>query len=404
MSKKEIKTESFREKLARVVEVGASDDVFSRGYDFFITGVILVNLIVAILVTFENVYAACGPLLEGIEAVTSACFAVDYVLRLIAARYIYRSDSELRSIAKYVLSFGGIVDLLSFLPYYLPFFLPAGAVAFRVFRIIRIFRLFRINAYYDSLNAITEVLVKKKQQLLSSVFLIFVMLVASSLCMYSVEHEAQPEVFANAFSGIWWAVSTLLTVGYGDIYPVTALGKFLSIVITFLGVGLVAIPTGIISAGFVEQYTHLQYTGSMAREQDVRFIKFRLEEKDAWIGCDVAGLHLPRGVILTAIHRDGEVLIPHGGVILEEDDVLVLGAAPPRGGIPIELKELVLLEKHPWNGQCLRDLDISRQTVIVLLKRGGRAIIPKGSTRLKAGDTLLLHTKTHVSGSTELSI
>lgn len=402
MDTKETKTESFREKLARVVEVGASDDFISRGYDFFITGVILVNLIVAILITFHDIYAACGPLLEAIEAITSACFLIDYALRLAAARYIYRTESESRGIVKYVFSFGGMVDLLSFLPYYLPFFFPAGAVAFRVFRIVRIFRLFRINAYYDSLNAITEVLVKKKQQLLSSVFLILVMLVASSLCMYSVEHEAQPEVFENAFSGIWWAVSTLLTVGYGDIYPVTTLGQVLSIVITFLGVGLVAIPTGIISAGFVEQYTHLQNTGSMARERDVHFIKFRLEAKDAWIGCAVSSLALPRGVILTAIHRGHEVLIPHGDLVLEEGDVLILGAVPLHGDVPIELKELTLLEKHPWNGAYVRDLDLSRQTVIVMVKRGGRALIPRGSTRLKAGDTLLLHTKAHLPGSTEL--
>ena len=404
MDTKETKTESFRKRLARVVEVGASEDTLSRGYDFFITGVILVNLAVAILLTFEEISAVCGRFLDAVEIVTAVCFAADYALRLIAAKYIYPMPSEARSIARYALSFGGIVDLLSFLPYCLPVFFPAGAVAFRVFRIVRIFRLFRINAYYDSLNAITEVLVKKKQQLLSSVFLILVLLVASSLCMYSVEHEAQPEVFANAFSGIWWSVSTLLTVGYGDIYPVTPLGKFLSILITFLGVGMVAIPTGIISAGFVEQYAHLQTSGTMARERDIRFIKFRLEEKDAWAGHDVASLRLPRGVILTAVHRGHDVVVPNGSLVLEAGDTLVLGAEPLRGDVPITLKELTLLEKSPWNGLYIRDLDISRQTIIVMVRRGGRVIIPKGSTRLKAGDTLLLHSKESLSGSVDVPI
>ncbi len=404
MSTKEAKTESFRERVARVVEIGASEDLLSRGYDFFITGIILVNLVVSVLVTFEDVYAAHGALLDAVEEVTAACFAVDYALRLYAAKYIFRQASELRAAARYVLSFGGIVDLLSFLPNYLPVFFPSGAVAFRVFRVVRIFRLFRINAYYDSFNAITEVIVKKKQQLFSSIFLILVLLLASSLCMYSVEHDAQPDVFANAFSGIWWAVSTMLTVGYGDIYPITPLGKFLSIVITFLGVGIVAIPTGIISAGFVEQYTHLQNTGTMAREQDIRFIQFRLEERDAWAGKPVAELRLPRGVILTAIHRGHEVLVPNGEVTLEAGDTIVLGAEPLRGGVPIDLRRIVLLEKNPWNGQCIRDLDISRQTIIVMVKRNGRTIIPKGSTRLKAGDTLLLHSKTPVPGSTEFKL
>lgn len=398
------KNETFRESLARVVEIGASEDKLSRGYDFLITGVILVNLAVSVLSTFSEIDGAYGGLLDAIEAITVACFAVDYALRLIAARYIYRRETEAKSIAAYVFSFTGIVDLLSFLPHYLPVFFPAGAVAFRMFRVVRIFRLFRITAYYDSLNAIAEVIVSKKQQLLSSVFIILVLMLGSSLCMYSVEHEAQPEVFRNALSGVWWSVSTLLTVGYGDIYPVTTLGKLLGTVITFLGVGMVAIPTGIISAGFVEQYARIQSSATMAREQDIRFIKFRLESKDAWVGKDIAALRLPHGVILTAIHRDHEVIVPHGGVVLEEGDTIVLGAEPLRDRTRINLKEVVLLEKNPWNGQYIRDLDFSRQTIIVMVKRGDRVIIPKGSTRLKAGDTLLLHTKANLSGSTDLEI
>ena len=96
-------------------------------------------------------------------------------------------------------------------------FFPSGTIAFRMIRIVRIFRLFKINAYYDTLTVIKEVINSTRQQLISSVFIILVLMLASSLCMYSLENEAQPEVFSNAFSGIWWAGSTLLTVGYGDI-------------------------------------------------------------------------------------------------------------------------------------------------------------------------------------------
>ena len=154
-------------------------------------------------------------------------FALDYVLRLATAKVKHPKESELRVLAKYVFSLGGIVDLVSFLPYYLPVFFPSGAVAFRMFRVARIFRLFKITAYYDSLSVIAEVITSKKQQIMSSVFLIAILMIASSLCMYSLENAAQPDVFTNAFSGIWWAVSTLLTVGYGDIYPVTTMGKVL---------------------------------------------------------------------------------------------------------------------------------------------------------------------------------
>lgn len=148
------------------------------------------------------------------------------------------------------------------------------AVIFRMLRVARIFHLFRLNAKYDSFNIITTVLYEneKRNQIISSVFIVFILMLASSLCMYSVEHEAQPTVFRNAFSGIWWSMSTLLTVGYGDIYPVTTLGCIMAICIAYLGVGAVAIPTGIISAGFVEQYqlffctpNHFCFTGVGSR-------------------------------------------------------------------------------------------------------------------------------------------
>ena len=384
---------SIRKTLARMVEIGASDDLLSRGYDFLITGVILVNLVAVVLDTFQGIHAAHARLLDGIESVTAFCFLADYVLRLVAARFTHPRSGEVRSLAAYVFSFGGIVDLLSFLPNYLPLFFPSGAVAFRLFRVIRIFRLFRITAYYDSLNAIAEVLGNKKQQLLSSVFIILVLILASSLCMYSVESGVEGSGFTNAFSGIWWAVSTLLTVGYGDIVPITTFGKLLGAVITFLGVGMVAIPTGIISAGFVEQYARIQANLDQALERDISFIQFRLGEKDDWAGHDIASLHLPHNIILTAVHRGHDVLVPNGNLVLQPGDTIVLGAESAFDRTHVNLKEVVLLEKNPWNGQLIRDIDLSRQTIIVMVKRGKRTLIPKGSTRLQLGDKLLLHTK-----------
>ena len=393
MKTKQRTIEQYRRRVARVIEIGSMDDWPSRGYDFLLTGLIVVNLVVSVLATFEELDASFGALFQSVEGFTVVCFAVDYVLRLLTARYIYGERSEVRSVRRYVCSFNGVVDLLSFLPYYLPVFFPAGAVAFRMFRVVRILRLFRITSYYDSLNAIAEVIVGKKQQLLSSMFILMVLMLGSSLCMYSVEHEAQPEVFRNAFSGVWWSVSTLLTVGYGDIYPITDLGRALTTVITFLGVLMVAIPTGIISAGFVEQYNRIQSDATIAREQDVRFLKLRLGANDRWVNRRVMELMLPHALILTAVHRDGEVLIPRGDLTLLDGDVLILGAEPLRDNVAVDLKEVVLLEKSPWNGKLVRDLDISRQTILVTVKRGEQIIIPRGTTRLQAGDKILLHTK-----------
>lgn len=384
--------ERFRRRIFKMVSVGVVDDWINQLYDIISTAALILNLLVTILNTYDNFSMEYGWFFDDIEAATVTFFAVDYVLRLYTANCLYPNHNEIKSIIKYIFSFSGIIDLLSFLPYYMPTFFPAGAAVFKMFRVARILRLFRINAYYDSLNVITEVLLRKKQQLMSSVFIILVLMLAASLCMYSIENPAQPEVFSNAFSGIWWAASTLLTVGYGDIYPVTALGKGVGIVITFLGVGMVAIPTGIISAGFVEQYSRLQSIGNSV-EEDVHFIKIQLTKTDKWVGKKIMDLALPRGIIIAIIQRENETIIPRGNVKLNAGDKIVLGADSIKGDKPIYLKEIVLRENHRWNGQMIKDLDISRQTVILMVKRGEKTIIPKGDLILHENDTIIMYSK-----------
>lgn len=393
-----------RKRVFEIIDVGNASDYISRAYDLAGVLSIVVNLVVSVMLTFDDLAAGIGGFLLTIESITVLFFTVDYSLRLWTAKFLYNGLIEPRAILKYIFSFTGLVDLLSFLPYYLPIFFPSGAVAFRMFRVIRIFRLFRINAYYDSLNVITEVIASKRQQLVSSVFIILVLMLASSLCMYSLEHEAQPEVFTNAFSGIWWSVSTLLTVGYGDIYPITNVGKIFSIFITFLGVGMVAIPTGIISAGFVEQYSRLRRISEYAQEDDVNFIKIRLEDGDKWVGGAIRNLGLPFGVIVAAIRRNGRIIVPRGEVVLAEDDVLVLGAEALKDDSHIDLKEIILREHHPWNGQAIRDLDISRQTIIVMVNREGRMLIPRGDLVLLGGDKIILYSQIHVPDANTIEI
>lgn len=393
-----------RKRILQIIEVGSDLDMASRIYDFINAGAIIINLFVSILYTFEEVRERFGFWLVLLEGVTVVFFAIDYVLRVLTAGELYDELTEVHAIRKYVLSFTGLIDLLSFLPYFLPFFFPAGTVAFRMVRIVRIFRLFRINAYYDSLNVITEVISGKKQQLISSVFIIVVLMLASSLCMYSLEHEAQPEVFQNAFSGIWWAASTLLTVGYGDIYPITTAGKLLGIVITFLGAGMIAIPTGIISAGFVDQYSNIKKRTEFGYKADMHFIKIRIRENDKWNGMRIADLDLPEGVIIAILKRKEEVIIPRGDIVIQEKDSIVLGAEPFEEHEKINLKEIVLKEQNPWNGMRIQDLDISRHTVIVLVKRRNKALIPNGNMILREGDRVFLYTQQHLLDVNEIDI
>lgn len=382
----------FRRKVFKMVSVGVVDDFVNQLYDIISIGALVVNLLITVLNTYSNIREQYGWFMDYIEAATVALFAVDYFLRIYTAKCLYPEYSEPKAVMKYILSFSGVIDLLSFMPYYMPSFFPAGAAVFKMFRVARILRLFRINAYYDSLNVITEVLQRKKQQLLSSVFIILVLMLASSLCMYSIENPVQPDVFTNAFSGIWWAASTLLTVGYGDIYPVTALGKGFGIMIAFLGVGIVAIPTGIISAGFVEQYSEFQ-SFNKGTEADVHFIRIQLRNDDKWVGKKIMDLSLPHGVIIAIVQRGKETLIPRGSLRLNTGDILVLGADSIKGDKEVYLKEVVLKKNHSWNGKAIKDLDISRQAFIVMIKRDNTAIIPKGDVVLCEGDKVILYSK-----------
>jgi voltage-gated potassium channel len=386
-------SDQLRAKIFNMVSVGVIDEPINKLYDGISIIALLLNLFCAFAVTFEDMMERYGTLLLTIEAVTTFFFAVDYVLRLVSSKELFPHESDGRAAIKYVLSFSGIIDLLSFLPYYLPVFFPAGTAVFKMFRIARILRLFRINSYYDQLNVITEILSRKRQQLMASVFIIVILMMAASLCMYSVEHDAQPKVFQNAFSGIWWSASTLLTVGYGDIYPVTTLGKILGIVIAFLGVGMVAIPTGIISAGFVEQYQRLKSIGDFAEEENIHFIRIKLSASDKWTGKKIVELGIPKDIMIVAIQREKETIIPRGQTVLEAGDLIVMCSEKTKDIQPIEIKEIVINQGHSWNGTAIRDIDISRQSFIFMIRRNGRAMIPRGSLVIKAGDTVLLYGK-----------
>jgi len=256
-----------RKRVFEIIQMGRTTDTVSRIFDFIIVGMIIVNIVLSICLTF-NELNNWEPLLHTIEAVTIIAFTIELLLRLFTADFLY-GRGRLLSAGRYLVSFNGIVEVLSIIPFYLPLFFPTGIVAFRMFRVIRILRLFKVNAYSDALSTIFIVLKKKRSQILSSLVIIFVIMLMSSLLLYGFEHQAQPDVFKNAFSGIWWATSTLLTVGYGDIYPVTVGGQISSILITFLGVGVVAIPTGIISAGFTTHITEKRTMGGDIESENV---------------------------------------------------------------------------------------------------------------------------------------
>ncbi|MBQ6680466.1 MAG: ion transporter [Lachnospiraceae bacterium] len=311
MKKSRIKRRTFD-----IIQIGNREDTPSRVFDYFIVAVILTNILVMFLTTFDFPDAVMN-VLHVLEYVTVGVFLVEYILRIWTAPYLYPQEKRWKARLKFLLSYDGIVDLLTILP----FFFLSGFVVFRMLRVVRIFHLFRINAHYDSFMVIKSVLYEKRNQLITSLFILLVLILASSICMYSAEHEVQPEVFKNALSGIWWSVSALLTVGYGDVTPVTVLGRAMAIVISFLGVMAVAIPTGIISAGFVENYQEV--TRESVRSQfELKTVTVDIDSK--WNGKTVKEAEQESGVEIVLVRQNGSSFKPDDGYRIALGDELAV--------------------------------------------------------------------------------
>ena len=307
----------MKEKIFNIIQIGDKSNRISRAFDIFITITIFSNIAVTFMETFSQLSFLSG-LFTVIEYITVVIFCIEYTLRIWTADYLYPGIGKRCARFKFLLSFDGIVDLLTIIP---AFFL-SGFVIFRMLRVARIFHLFRLNAKYDSFNVITTVLYEKRNQIISSVFIVMILMLASSLCMYSVEHNAQPEVFRNAFSGIWWSMSTLLTVGYGDIYPITTLGRVMAICIAYLGVGVVAIPTGIISAGFVEQYQRKSNISNI-RDTDIKEIA-EVFVDHTFAGKTIKDIEDERQITIYLVLRDDLSLLPKENTILQLNDIMII--------------------------------------------------------------------------------
>lgn len=243
---------TIRRRIFEIIQPGDGASPLCRIFDRLITALIFASVVIVFAGTFElSPYTRC--ILFTLESVASIIFTVEYVLRIVTADYLHLESGPVVSRLKYIASPMAIVDLLAILPFWLPMLLPGTMLSIRALRLVRLLRILKLNRYFDAMKVLGEVIVTKKRELLGSFFFVAILMLISSLLMYSAEHDAQPEVFCNAFSGLWWAVATLTTVGYGDIYPVTGLGRMVGAFIAFSGLAAVAVPTGIITSGLSER-------------------------------------------------------------------------------------------------------------------------------------------------------
>ena len=185
---------------------------------------------------------------------STVVFALEYVCRIWIADFVYPHLSSVRARLRYIFSIMGIIDFLSFFPALFLLTLPASSAVNDAVRIIRLVRLIKISRYMRGLRSIGQVFVKRRQEIIAAFMVLALLAVASSVLMYEAEHAAQPEVFDNVLTGLYWAVTTMTSTGYGDVVPITPLGRLIGFVVMVISIAVVAIPAGIFSAGFIEEF------------------------------------------------------------------------------------------------------------------------------------------------------
>jgi len=241
----------MKQKIYHLIEKGSHGSRINLLFDYFIILLIIFNVITLALDTLAGLSVQLRNALNIFEIVSLIIFSIEYIFRIYVSDITHPAKSRLASVIKFILSPYGIIDMLAILPFYIPFVIKIDLRFIRILRLIRFFRVLKINRYNSTLKLIRDVLNEKKAEIGMTLFIVFLLLLISAFLMYSVENPVQPDKFQNVFASLWWAVATLTTVGYGDLYPITTLGKIISGVVSVLGIGLIALPTGIISAGFI---------------------------------------------------------------------------------------------------------------------------------------------------------
>lgn len=243
-----------KKRIFEVIEKGEKSDKYSMIFDYFIMLIIILNVFLIVIESFEGLGKTHEQLFKRFEIISVIIFSIEYILRLWTADYKIRGHkNHYKARLRFIFTPMAIIDLLAILPFYLPFFFIVDFRVLRVLRLIRIMRALKLNRYSNSVELIGRVLRKEKESLFVVISIIFMLILVSATLMYYFENEAQPEAFPDIVSSFWWAIVTLTTVGYGDIYPITIAGKSFGGFIALLGIGIVALPTGIISSGFMEQ-------------------------------------------------------------------------------------------------------------------------------------------------------
>lgn len=251
-SRSQSRIELYRVRVYQLLHKSDRHDVLGLTIDGGITALIILNVIAVILGTEHYFAVNYARSLKNFEILSIVIFTVEYLLRVWCSTVEERYRHPIFGRLRYVISFMAFIDLLSILPFYLPLTMALDLRFLRALRLLRILRVLKLHRYSEALQTIEHLLKEKREELGVTIFMVFVLLVISSSLMYVVENHAQPEKFTSIPRAMWWCVAAMTSGENGGIYPVTSFGKLLGVLISFLGIGLFALPAGIIASGFIE--------------------------------------------------------------------------------------------------------------------------------------------------------
>jgi voltage-gated potassium channel len=243
---------TIRERTWQILDVAKPGDKASRAFDIFILSLIMANVAAVIIGTVQTINDRWGTILNVFEVFSVVIFTIEYAGRVWSCVTDKRYAGGLRGRMRFVRQPLPLIDLFAVLPFYLPF-IGVDLRFIRAFRLFRIIRLAKAGRYYSSLSLIRDTVKARKEELVLSFVVLVLLLIIAASGIYYCDYDAQPEQFPSIPAAFWWAVVTLTTVGYGDAYPITAAGKFFASLVAILGIGMFALPTGILGAGFVEE-------------------------------------------------------------------------------------------------------------------------------------------------------
>ncbi len=241
-----------KQRIWEILEISKENDKHSKVFDYFISILIGLNVVAIILETEKNFFGDYESFFRYFEIVSVLIFSAEYLLRLWSCVSVEQYQHPIFGRIKYLFSPMAIIDLIAIAPFYMTFIVTDNRIL-RILRFLRILRITKHSKHSKTFHIITNTIYKKRSELLSSLILMLSLLLICSTGVYFAENEAQPEKFSSIPSAMWWAVATLTTVGYGDIFPITSLGKILGSISAIFGIGFFALPAGLLATGFSDE-------------------------------------------------------------------------------------------------------------------------------------------------------